>query len=76
MPEGTLQAVADHGDFRGDTVTGTVAESQAVIDALAALGIDLDEVTTTLETEGVEKFEKSWTDLLGTVRAGLDRVTA
>ncbi|HEY0186128.1 MAG TPA: transaldolase [Cellulomonas sp.] len=75
MPEGTLQAVADHGDFRGDTVTGTAPAAQAVVDGLAALGIELDEVTTTLEREGVQKFEASWTDLLGTVRAGLDRVT-
>lgn len=76
MPEATLRAVADHGDFRGDTVTGTQAQSQQVIDALAARGIDLDQVTAELEVEGVAKFEASWEQLLGTVRAGLDRVTA
>ncbi len=76
MPEATLQAVADHGDFRGDTVTGTQADAQGVIDGLAALGIDLDEVTDQLEREGVEKFEASWTELLDTVRDGLARVTA
>ncbi|HEY0216867.1 MAG TPA: transaldolase [Cellulomonas sp.] len=76
MPEATLQAVADHGDFRGDTVTGTAAASQAVIDGLAGLGIAIDEVTDQLEREGVQKFEASWTELLDTVRAGLDRVSA
>lgn len=76
MPEATLQAVADHGRFRGDTVTGTASAAQRVIDALAALGVDLDEVTDLLEREGVEKFEKSWTDLLDTVREGLARVSA
>lgn len=76
MPEATLQAVADHGDFRGDTVTGTQADAQRVVDGLAALGIDLDEVTDQLEREGVAKFEASWTELLDTVRAGLARVTA
>lgn len=76
MPEATLQAVADHGDFRGDTVTGTQADAQQVIDGLRALGIDLDEVTEQLEREGVEKFEASWTELLDTVRDGLARVTA
>src|SRR6478609_6420281 len=74
MPEATLQAVHDHGDFRGDTVTGTQAEAQRVIDALGALGIAIDEVTDQLEREGVDKFEKSWAELLDTVRGGLEQV--
>jgi len=74
MPEATLQAVADHGDFRGDTVTGTQAEAQRVVDALAGLGIGIDEVTDQLEREGVDKFEKSWAELLDTVRGGLEQV--
>lgn len=76
MPEATLEAVADHGQFRGDCVTGTQPAAQRVIDGLAALGIDLDQVTDRLEREGVEKFEQSWTELLDTVRDGLARVTA
>ncbi|NTW38954.1 MAG: transaldolase [Cellulomonadaceae bacterium] len=71
MPGKTLEAVADHGDVRGDTVTGSYAQAQAVMDRLEALGIDLDEVTTTLEIEGVEKFEASWHDLLARVTAAL-----
>lgn len=76
MPEATLQAVADHGDFRGDTVTGTQAEAGEVVGALARLGIVLDDVTDQLEREGVEKFEASWDELLGTVRDGLAQVSA
>ncbi|WP_216911584.1 transaldolase [Nocardia noduli] len=64
LPEKTLEAVADHGDVRGDTLSGTATESQAVFDALSAVGIDLDDVFTVLETEGVDKFEKSWEELL------------
>ncbi|MBB5152687.1 transaldolase [Saccharopolyspora phatthalungensis] len=67
MPEATLKAVADHADVRGDTVTGTAAASQQVFDDLAEIGIDLDDVFAVLEREGVEKFEKSWTELLETV---------
>lgn len=74
MPQATLDAVEDHGDITGDTVTGTRDESQRVIDRLAAIGISIDEVTEQLEAEGLEKFEKSWTELLDTVRTGLDRV--
>ncbi|RRO20647.1 transaldolase [Saccharopolyspora rhizosphaerae] len=67
MPESTLEAVADHADVRGDRVTGMAAESQRVFDDLAAAGIDLDDVFKVLEEEGVEKFEKSWNELLDTV---------
>jgi transaldolase len=71
MPESTLDAVAEHGDLRGDTVTGTAAQAQGVFDDLAALGIDIDDVFITLENEGVEKFEKSWEELLDSVKSQL-----
>ncbi|MET7768914.1 transaldolase [Nocardia sp. NPDC005366] len=64
LPEKTLEAVADHGEIRGDTLSGTAAESKEVFDALTAVGIDLDDVFAVLEREGVEKFEKSWEELL------------
>ncbi len=73
MPESTLLAVADHGQIRGDTVTGTAEESAQVIERLRALGIEIDEVTETLESEGIRKFEASWTELLATVSDGLAR---
>ncbi|GGP62212.1 transaldolase [Saccharothrix coeruleofusca] len=73
MPEKTLHAVADHGAITGDTVTGRAAQAQEVFDRLAALGIDVDDVFVTLETEGVEKFEKSWAELLETVTGQLDQ---
>jgi transaldolase len=71
MPENTLDAVAEHSDLRGDTVTGTAAEAQKVFDELTAVGIDIDDVFITLENEGVEKFEKSWEELLDSVKSQL-----
>jgi len=35
-----------------------------VFDELSAIGIDVTDVFLTLENEGVEKFEASWTELL------------
>lgn len=67
MPEETLRAYADHGQTRPDTVTGEYASAQQVIDELARVGVDYDDVVATLEREGVEKFEASWRDLLATV---------
>jgi transaldolase len=64
MPEPTIDAVADHGDVTGDTVTGTAAAAQEVFDKLEAVGIDLTDVFIVLENEGVEKFEASWKELL------------
>ncbi|MEY9964641.1 transaldolase [Streptacidiphilus sp. MAP12-16] len=75
MPEATLNAVADHGVVRGDTVTGGYAQAQADLDALAALGISYDDVVQVLEDEGVEKFEASWKELLDTVAASLKSFT-
>jgi transaldolase len=72
MPEKTLDAVADHGVITGDTVTGKAAESQALFDELTAAGIDLPDVFKVLEEEGVEKFEKSWLELLDATQEQLD----
>ena len=72
MPEKTIDAVADHGVITGDTVTGTVDESQALFDELSSVGIDLPDVFRLLEDEGVEKFEKSWLELLEASQAQLD----
>ena len=72
MPEKTLRAYADHGEQHGDAVTGTGAQAQEVLDALTAVGIDLTDVFLVLENEGVDKFEKSWAELLETVKGQLD----
>ncbi|BDZ66464.1 transaldolase [Agromyces mangrovi Wang et al. 2018] len=72
MPEKTLEATFDHGVVTGDTVTGAYAEAQGVLDALAAVGVDYDDVTATLESEGVDKFIVSWNELLETVSGALE----
>lgn len=74
MPYGTIEAFADHGVLEGDTVRGSAAASHATLDALRAEGIDLDEVFTLLEKQGVEKFVTAWDDLLDTVRARIDEI--
>ncbi|GAA1976142.1 transaldolase [Amycolatopsis minnesotensis] len=73
MPEKTMDATADHAEITGDTVSGKGAEAQRVFDQLSAVGIDITDVFLTLENEGVEKFEKSWSDLLESVTGQLDK---
>jgi transaldolase len=72
MPEKTLDAVADHGDIRGDQVTGHYDDAQRVMDDLGRVGVDYDDVIATLEKEGVDKFVTSWNELLDTVTEQLD----
>lgn len=71
MPEKTLDAVLDAGEIRGDTLTGTAEEAEQVFRSLQEVGIDLDDVFTVLEREGVEKFVSAWTELLDSMRARL-----
>lgn len=67
MPEATLEAVVDHGEIRGDTVRSAYADAAAVMRGLDAVGIDLADITHTLEEQGVESFESAWNDLLESV---------
>ncbi|ANH39831.1 Transaldolase [Nocardioides dokdonensis FR1436] len=76
MPEKTLEAVADHGEIEGDQVTGSAEGAQQVIDAVRGVGIDWDQVIEVLETEGVDKFKKSWTELVETVEAQMEKARA
>jgi transaldolase len=72
MPEATLEAVADHGDIRGNTIQPYYGQARAHMAALEQAGIDYDDVVRVLEDEGVEKFETSWTELLATVQKELE----
>ena len=76
MPEKTLDAVADHGEITGDTITGNYADAAAVLDALEGLGISYADVTAQLEREGVEKFEAAWGELLEEAQRDLDLARA
>ncbi len=76
MPGKTLDAVADHGEIAGETIRGRYDEARDVLDRLERLGISYDEVTDLLEREGVDKFEKSWAELLQTVTDELERAKA
>ncbi|MGA9749496.1 MAG: transaldolase [Nocardioides sp.] len=72
MPEKTMQAFADHGEVEGDQVTTKYDDARAAMAALAEAGIDYDDVIATLEREGVDKFVKSWEELVETVRGQMD----
>jgi transaldolase len=76
MPEETIKAFQDHGEVRGDTVLEGVDEARALLDQLAAVGIDYDDVVLALEKEGVQKFSDSFAELLDGVKAKREAVAA
>ncbi len=70
MPQDTIEAFQDHGSPRPSLNDG-LAAAQTVLDELAQAGVSYDDVTDTLEREGVEKFEASFRDLLDSLAAKL-----
>jgi transaldolase len=63
MPFETIDAFQDHGVVR-ESLTEGVEEARTLLKELEAAGIDYDDVTETLEREGVEKFSASFASLL------------
>lgn len=75
MPGATLAATARHGRITGDTVRGRSPGATLLLDRLEGLSIGYTEVTDVLEREGVQKFKKSWEELLATVSDELARLS-
>jgi transaldolase len=68
MPLETIEAFQDHGEIRGDTVLEGLDEAQALLKQLAEVGVDYDDVTDTLEAEGVQKFADSFDQIVESIR--------
>jgi transaldolase len=62
LAQASIDALQTHPGMEADTVTRDIAGARAVIDGLAAAGVDFDDVTATLEREGVDSFAKSYKD--------------
>ena len=65
----SIEALRDHGDPQPDTVEQGVDEARVVIDELATAGVDYDDLTLTIEREGVDAFARSYNDFI----AALDK---
>ena len=66
LPDDTMDAFRDHGTLAQTVDTG-VADAQAVLDALAEVGVDYDAMTRQLQQEGVDKFVQPYQDLLARI---------
>jgi transaldolase len=74
MPEETIEAFQDHGQV-AETLTQGVDEAHKLFDDLRDAGIDYDDVSDTLEREGVQKFSDSFDELLDGIKAKRGELT-
>jgi transaldolase len=63
MPEGTLQALADHGEL-GAILPADGGDCEEVLAQFAKAGVDIDALAIQLQDEGAKSFVKSWSDLM------------
>jgi len=66
MPEGTLKALADHGEI-GHILPADGGDGETVLAQFAKAGISSDALAARLQDEGAESFVKSWKDLLAVI---------
>jgi transaldolase len=66
LPEPTIAAFEDHGRL-ARTIDADVDDAHEVMHRLAAVGIDMNDVGLTLESQGVASFHESFSDVLGTL---------
>jgi transaldolase len=68
MPQQTIDDYQDHGDPQ-PRLEQDLEQAHALLEALAAVGVSYEDVTDTLEREGVAKFSDSFEQLLDGLRA-------
>jgi transaldolase len=67
MPEQTIRLYQDHGKPR-PRITSGLADARQLIAQLKDVGVDYDDVTDTLEREGVKRFADDFSELLDALR--------
>ncbi len=72
MPPQTLDAFRQHGTVHGHTIDEDLDHSMDLLDRLAEAGIDLDEITATLQDQGVESFQAAHDTLITTLEEKRD----
>ena len=63
MPEGTLLALAKHGELRS-IMSADGRDCENVLKQFTDAGIDLGAFATKLQAEGAKSFVRSWNELI------------
>jgi len=75
MPLETVEAFQDHGEV-AVTLEDGIDAAKHVFEQVAEAGVDYDDVTDTLEREGVQKFIDSFTELLDGIESKRQQLIA
>jgi transaldolase len=68
MPEGTLKALADHGDV-GASMPADGGDCEEMLAKFKKAGVDVEALAATLQDEGAKSFVESWTELMGVIES-------
>jgi transaldolase len=68
MPEGTLKALADHGEI-SEIMSADGGQCEAILDQFAKAGINVDALAAQLQEEGAKSFVASWNELMGVIES-------
>jgi transaldolase len=63
MPKKTIEAVMDHGEIR-PTLEEGIEDAKELFGRLREAGMDYEDVTDTLEQQGIEKFTQPFDEML------------
>jgi transaldolase len=72
----SIDALRDHGNPQPDTIEHDVDGARAVMDGLAIAGVDYDDLTKTIEREGVDAFARSYHDFIAALDKRKEEITS
>ena len=67
MPKKTIEVVMDHAEIR-PTLEEGVEEAKRTLERLREAGLDYEDVTDTLEQEGIQKFADPFNEMLDEIK--------
>jgi transaldolase len=71
MPEGTLKALADHGEL-GSILAADGGDCETALGQFVKAGVNVGALAAQLQDEGAKSFVKSWNELLGVIASKSD----
>ena len=71
MPEGTLKALADHGEI-GTAMPPDGGDCEEILEQFAKAGVNVDALAAQLQDEGAKSFVKSWNELFTVIACKSD----
>jgi transaldolase len=66
MPEGTLRALADHGELNG-ILSADGGDCETTLEQFAKAGVDVDALAAQLQQQGADGFVSSWNELIAVI---------